>query len=77
MPKTVVDIKMYSVAEVAMMMSVTERTIRDYGKTGKLNICKIGTKSYVTEQSLKDYILNKRKTRPQSSENVRKVVQAK
>lgn len=53
------DLKAYDVQELAEKLNLTPQSVRAYIKAGKLKSCKIGTRLYVTEQALKDYMLGK------------------
>lgn len=53
------DLKAFDVQELAVKLELTPQSVRAYIKAGKLKGCKVGTKLYVTEQALKDYLLGK------------------
>lgn len=55
MPKTIGDMVLYDVEELAKLLDVQERTIRAYLKDGKLKGRKMARRWYVTEESLKAY----------------------
>ena len=56
MPKVILDITMYTVAEVAELLGVTHQTIRKYIKDGKMDCKKIGTKYYIYEEHIKKFL---------------------
>ena len=58
MPKVILDIRMYTVAEVAQLLGVTHQTVRNYIKDAKITSKKIGTRHYVTEDNLKKFLEN-------------------
>jgi len=55
MPLKIGEIKLYSIAELAKDLKVTKETLRAYLKKGKLKGQKMGTRWYVTEESLKEF----------------------
>lgn len=55
MPKTIGELVLYDVEELAAILEVQERTIRGYIKDGKLRGRKMAKKWYVTEESLQAY----------------------
>lgn len=53
------DLKIYTVKEVAKILKVTDRTVREYitkKKPNPLKATKIGTKYVITEENLKEFI---------------------
>ena len=50
------DIKVYSMKEVSKILGVTQRTLYNYIKSGKLRVQKIGGKWIITEENLKKFI---------------------
>lgn len=48
--------KAYNVQEAATLLKVTPITIRSYIKTGKLRAQKVGTRYYLAESNLQDFI---------------------
>lgn len=50
------DIKIYSLQEVAKILKVTERTVHTYIKEGGIKGRKIGGKWRVTEENLRIFI---------------------
>ncbi len=55
MPKTIGDIRLYSVDELSELLSIQETTIRKYLRDGKLKGRKLAKRWYVSEESLADY----------------------
>lgn len=56
MPKTIGEITVYSVREVAEKLGTTERTLRGYIRDGKLRAQKIAGSYAITEESLRDFL---------------------
>jgi excisionase family DNA binding protein len=54
MPITIADIKLYNVEELAELLHLTERTIRDLLRTGELRGKKFAGRWYVSEEWLRD-----------------------
>lgn len=52
----IMSIKLYSLKEVAKLLDVTERTLHNYIKTGKLKRQKIGGKWKISDENLKKFI---------------------
>jgi excisionase family DNA binding protein len=50
------DIKIYSMREVSEILKVTERTLYNYIKEGRLKVQKIGGKWIITEENLRKFI---------------------
>lgn len=50
------NIKMYSTQEVAELLKVTERSVYNYIKAGKIKAKKIGGKWRVTEENFKYFL---------------------
>ena len=50
------EIRIYTVEEVQAILRVTQRTIYNYIKTGKLNAVKIGKYWRVPEATLQEFI---------------------
>lgn len=59
MPKEIIGVKLYDVNEVATLLGVTQTTARNYIKKGALKAQKIGGKSLVSEDSLKEFLMSK------------------
>lgn len=53
---SMLDIKVYSLKEVSKILGVTERTLYNYVKAGKIKVQKIGGKWIMTEENLKKLI---------------------
>lgn len=54
--KTILDVNMYSVADVAKLLGVSTSTVRKYEKEGRLSFTLIGGKKLTTEDELKSFI---------------------
>jgi excisionase family DNA binding protein len=50
------DIKVYTVEDVAKILKVQNRTIRDYIRSGKLKALKLGRAYRVKEEDLKAFL---------------------
>lgn len=50
------NFKLYTKKEVAEILGITERTVWNYIKAGKIKASKIGGKWKVTEENLKKYV---------------------
>lgn len=57
MPKDVLGVKLFSTKEVSEMLGITQTTTIKYINQGKIKARMIGGKRYVTEESLKEYVL--------------------
>jgi len=55
MPIEIGSIRLYSIVELAENLKVTKETLRSYLKKGKLKGQKMGTRWYVTEESLREF----------------------
>ena len=51
------DIKAYTVQEVAKMFDMTPQSIRKFLNEGRIKARKMGTKWYVTEEAMREYLL--------------------
>lgn len=58
MPKVILDVKFYSVKEIADLLGVTATTARQYIKDGKIEAKKIANKIYVTEEQLRKFLID-------------------
>lgn len=56
MPKVILDIKLYSLAEAAELLGVTTGSITKYIKSGRLQCTLIGGKKYLSEDNLKNFL---------------------
>lgn len=56
--KNVLGVKLYTLEEIAELLSVRTATISKYIQQGKIKSVKIGQRKYINEQALKDFILN-------------------
>ena len=50
------EIKLYSLKELATLLSVTQRTLQTYIKDGKLKGQKIGGKWQISESNLRKFV---------------------
>jgi excisionase family DNA binding protein len=55
MPKSIGELALYTVEELAEILDVQERTIRTYLRDGLIQGRKLARRWYVTEDALKDY----------------------
>ena len=53
---TITEIKLYSLKELATLLSVTERTLHNYIKSGKMKGQKIGGKWQISETNLQKFL---------------------
>jgi excisionase family DNA binding protein len=53
---TMTKIKLYSLKELATLLSVTERTLHNYIKSGKMKGQKIGGKWQISETNLQKFL---------------------
>jgi excisionase family DNA binding protein len=53
---TMTEIKLYSLKELATLLSVTERTLHNYIKSGKMKGQKIGGKWQISESNLRKFV---------------------
>ena len=51
------DIRAYDVYEIAKMFDMTPQSIRKFLKQGRIKARKFGTKWYVTEDAMREYLL--------------------
>ena len=51
------DIKFYDVQEIARIFDMTPQSIRKFFKTGRIKARKFGTRWYVTEEAIRDYLM--------------------
>lgn len=56
---TMGDVKAYDVYEISKLFSVTPQSVRKYLKQGRIKANKFGTKWYITEEAMRDFLLNK------------------
>ena len=57
MPKVILDVKLYTIGEVAELLGVTATTARGYVKHGKIEAKRIANRIYVTEEQLKKFLI--------------------
>ncbi len=55
MPRTIGDIRLYSVDELNKKLNISKVTLRNYFKQGKIKGVKMGNRWFVSEDSLKDF----------------------
>lgn len=53
------DIKFYDVQEIARIFDMTPQSIRKFFKTGRIKARKFGTRWYVTEEAMREFLLGK------------------
>lgn len=51
------DIKFYDVQEIAKIFDMTPQSIRKFFKQGRIKARKFGTRWYVTEEAMREYLL--------------------
>ena len=51
------DIKAYDVQEIAKMFDMTPQSIRKFIREGRIKGRKVGTRWYVTEEAIREYLL--------------------
>jgi len=51
------DIKFYDVQEIARIFDMTPQSIRKFFKTGRIKARKFGTRWYVTEEAMREFLL--------------------
>lgn len=52
-------VKTYTVSDIARDLGVTERTIREYIKSGKIKAVKVGNKYIISEDNYRDFVNGK------------------
>jgi len=55
--KQIGDIKFYDVQEIAKIFDMTPQSIRKFLKEGRIKARKVGTRWYVTEEAMREYLL--------------------
>lgn len=55
--KQIGDIKFYDVQEIAKIFDMTPQSIRRFFKEGRIKARKFGTRWYVTEEAMREYLL--------------------
>jgi len=53
--------KAYDVQETARLLDITPQTVRAYIRNGKFTAQKVGTRYYITEQCLQDFLKGENK----------------
>ena len=51
------DIKAYDVQEIAKMFDMTPQSIRKFIREGRIKGRKVGTRWYVTEEAIREFLL--------------------
>jgi len=51
------DIKLYDVQEIARIFDMTPQSVRKYFKEGRIKARKVGTRWYVTEEAMREFLL--------------------
>jgi len=51
------DIKLYDVQEIAKIFDMTPQSVRKFFKTGRIKARKVGTRWYVTEEAIREFLL--------------------
>ena len=51
------DIKFYDVQEIARIFDMTPQSVRKYFKEGRIKARKVGTRWYVTEEAMREFLL--------------------
>jgi len=51
------DIKAYDVQEIARIFDMTPQSIRKFIREGRIKGRKVGTRWYVTEEAIRDYLM--------------------
>ena len=54
--KQIGDIKFYDVQEIAKAFDMTPQSIRRFLREGRIKARKFGTRWYVTEEAIRDYL---------------------
>lgn len=57
MPKVILDIKLYTVEEVAEMLGISYQTCNKYIGEGRMAYQVMGGKRYISEQNIKDFLM--------------------
>lgn len=55
--KQIGDIKFYDVQEIAKAFDMTPQSIRKFLREGRIKARKLGTRWYVTEEAMREYLL--------------------
>lgn len=55
--KQIGDIKFYDVQEIARIFDMTPQSIRKFIREGRIKGRKVGTRWYVTEEAIREYLL--------------------
>ena len=55
--KQIGDIKFYDVQEIAKAFDMTPQSVRKFIREGRIKGRKVGTRWYVTEEAIREYLL--------------------
>ena len=55
------DIKLYDVQEIARIFDMTPQSVRKYFKEGRIKARKVGTRWYVTEEAIREFLMGENK----------------
>lgn len=55
------DIKFYDVAEISRLFDLTPQTVRRFFKDGRIRAQKFGSKWYVTEEAMREFLMGESK----------------
>lgn len=58
MPKEILGVTLYSIDEVSELLGVNHQTVTRYVKNGRMETTMIGGKKLISEEQLKNYLLN-------------------
>ena len=58
MPKEILGVTLYSIDEVSELLGVNHQTVARYVKNGRMETTMIGGKKLISEEQLKNYLLN-------------------
>lgn len=58
MPKEILGVTLYSIDEVGELLGVNHQTVTRYVKNGRMETTMIGGKNLISEEQLKNYLLN-------------------
>lgn len=58
--KEVLGVKLYTLKEVGELLGVLPVTVSKYIADGKMNAVLIGGRKFVTEESIKEFVLSKK-----------------
>ena len=58
MPKVILGVTLYSIDEVSELLGVNHQTVTRYVKNGRRETTMIGGKNLISEEQLKNYLMN-------------------